>query len=44
MQVAFEGNTQYCIKSKRLDGYLPKYKLGIEVDEYGHKYRDPDYE
>ena len=47
MQVAFEGkviHTQYCIKSKRLEGYLPKYKLGIEVDEYDHKYRDPDYE
>ena len=47
MQVAFEGeiiHTQYCIKNRRLDAYVPKYKLGIEVDEYDHKYRDPNYE
>ena len=47
MQVAFEGKiilTQYCIENKRLDAYLPKYKLGIEVDEYDHEGRDPNYE
>ena len=47
MPVAFEGeiiHTQFCIKNRRLDAYLPKYKLGIEVDEYDHKYRDPNYE
>ena len=47
MQVSFEGeiiHTQYCIENKRLDAYFPKYKLGIEVDEYNHKYRDPNYE
>ena len=47
MQVAFEEeiiHTQYCIENKRLDAYFPKYKLGIEVDEYYHKYRDPNYE
>ena len=47
LQIAFEGeifHTQYCIKNKRLDAYFPKYKLGIEVDEYNHKYRDPNYE
>ena len=47
LPVAFESkiiHTQYCIKNKRLDAYLPKYKLGIEVDEYDHKYRDPNYE
>ena len=47
LQIAFEGeifHTQYCIKNKRLDAYFPKYKLGIEVDEYDQKYRDPDYE
>ena len=47
MQVAFECeiiHTQYCIKNRRLHAYLPKYKLGIEVDEYDHKYRDPNYE
>ena len=40
MQVAFEGEiilTQYCIKKRRLDAYFPKYKLGIEVDEYNHE-------
>ena len=43
----FEGiiiHTQYCIENKRLNAYLPKYKLGIEVDEFDHPYRDPNYE
>ena len=47
LQITFEGeiiHTQYCIKNKRLDAYFPKYKLGIDVDEYDQKYRDPDYE
>ena len=47
MQVAFEGKiilTQYCIENKRLDAYLPKYKVGIEIDEYNHEYRDSKYE
>ena len=35
---------QYCIQKKRLDAYLPKNKLGIEIDEYDHEYRDPTYE
>ena len=33
LQLAFEGeiiHTQYCVQNKRLDAYLPKYKLGIE--------------
>ena len=47
MQVAFEGeiiHTQYCIENKRLDAYLLKYKIGIEIDEYDHEGRDPKYE
>ena len=47
MQVAFEGeiiHTQYCIENKRFDDYLPKYKRGIEVDEYHYPYRDAEYE
>ena len=47
MQVAFEGeimHTEYCIENKRLDGYLTKYKVGIEIDEYDHVDRDPEYE
>ena len=47
MQVAFEGKiilTQYCIENKRLDAYLPKYKLEIEVDKYDHESRNPNYE
>ena len=39
LQVAFAGeivHTQYCIQNKRLDGYSPKYKRGIEIDEYDH--------
>ena len=46
MQVAFEGeiiHTQYCIEDKRLDTYLHKYKVGIEIDEYDHEDRDPEY-
>ena len=46
MQVAFEGeiiHTQYCIENKRLDAYFPKYKLGIEVDEYNHEGRNFEY-
>ena len=47
LQIAFEGEiirTQYCIENKRLDAYFPKYKLGIEVDKYNHKYKDPNHE
>ena len=47
MQVAFEGeimHTEYCIENKRLDGYLTKYKVGKEIDEYDHVDRDPEYE
>ena len=47
LQVEFEGeiiHTQYCIENKRLDAYFPKYKLGIEVDEYNHKVRKFEYE
>ena len=47
MQVAFEGeiiHTQYSIENKRLDAYLLKYKIGIEIDEYDHEGRDPKYE
>ena len=47
LQVAFGSEiilTQYCIENKRLDSYLPKYKLGKEVDEYDHPYKDHNYE
>ena len=37
-------HTQYCIRNKSLDGYLPKYKVGKEKDEYDHVDRDPEYE
>ena len=43
----FEGETiitQYSIKNKRLDAYMPEYKIGIEVDEYNHEYRNFNYE
>ena len=46
MQVSSEGEiilTQYCIENKRIDAYFPKYKLGIEVDEYNHKSRNYNY-
>ena len=47
LQVRFEGeiiHTQYCIENKRLDDYVPKYKIGIEIDEYDHEDRGPKYE
>ena len=37
-------HTQYCIENKRLDLYLSEYKVGIEIDEYDHAQRDPEYE
>ena len=46
MQVAFEGEiilTQHFIKKKILDAYFPKYKLGIEIDEYNHEGRNFEY-
>ena len=47
LQVAFEGEiilTQYYVKNKRSDAYLPKYKAGIEVHKYDHESRDRNYE
>ena len=32
------------MKTKRLDAYFPKYKLGKEVDEYDHEGRKYEYE
>ena len=43
----FEGETiitQYSIKNKRLDAYMPEYKIGIEIDKYNHRYRNFNYE
>ena len=43
----FEGETiitQYSIKNKRLDAYMPEYKIGIEIDEYNQEYRHFSYE
>ena len=47
LQITLEGEiilTQRCIKNKRLDAYFPKYKFGIEVDEYNHEGRNIEYE
>ena len=30
--------TPYSIKTKKLDAYIPEYKIGIEIDEYNHGY------
>ena len=35
----FEGESiisQYSIKNKSFDAYMPKYKIGIEIDKYNH--------
>ena len=43
----FEGETiitQYSIKNKWLDAYMPQYKIGTEIDKYNHKYRNFKYE
>ena len=47
MRVIFKGeiiHAQYCIENKRLDAYLPKYKLEAEIDEHDHVYMDYGYE
>ena len=47
MHNKFEGETVitlYSIKNRRLDAYMPEYKIGIEIDEYNHKYRNFNYE
>lgn len=31
-------------KIYQIDYYLPDYKIAIEIDEFGHKDRDPEYE
>ena len=35
---------QYNVSGHRVDAYLLKYKLGIEIDEQGHNGRSIDYE
>ena len=44
--VGIEGKPQYTPKNVeyRLDYYLPEYKLAIEIDEKGHKDRNPIHE
>ena len=47
MHDKFEGKTiitQYSVKNKRLDAYMPQYKTGTEIDEYNHEYRNFNYE
>ena len=47
MHNKFEGETiitQYSIKNKRFDAYMPEYKIGIEIDEYNQEYRNFNYE
>ena len=53
MHDKFEGETiitqysienKYSIKNKRLDAYIPEYKIRIEIDEYNHGYRNFNYE
>ena len=47
MHNKFEGETVitlYSIKNRRLHAYMPEYKIGIEIDEYNHKYRNFNYE
>ena len=35
---------QYNVLGYRVDAYLLKHKLGIEIDEQGHNVRSIDYE
>ena len=46
MHDKFEGETiitQYSVKNKRLDAYMPEYKIGTEIDEYNHNYTNFNY-
>ena len=36
--------TQYSIKTKKLDAYIPEYKIGIKMEEYNHGYWNFNYE
>ena len=36
--------TQYSLLGYRIDLYFHDYKLAIEIDEFGHCYRNIDYE
>ena len=36
--------TPYSIKTKKLDAYIPEYKIGIEIDGYNHGYWNFNYE
>ena len=36
--------TQYKVLNYRVDLYFHEYKVAIEIDEKGHKYRYQDYE
>ena len=35
---------QYSVGTYRIDLYFPDYRLAIECDEFGHSYRDQEYE
>ena len=35
---------QHNVLGYRIDAYIPKYRLAIEVDKQGHNHRDIDYE
>lgn len=36
--------TQFPVDKYRIDLYIPRYKLAVEIDENGHIYVDKDYE
>ena len=47
LQVAFEEeiiHSKYCAINKNHDFYFSEHKLGLEIDKYGHPYRDFEYE
>ena len=44
---AFEGEnmqTQYSVLGYKINLYFHDYKLAVEVDEKGHKYKNIDHE
>jgi len=42
--ISFRQQFQYSVGGYRIDLYFPDYKLAIEIDEFGHKYRNKVYE
>ena len=44
VSISWYTNAPNWLYTYRIDLYFPKHKIAVECDEFGHKYRDPQYE